>query len=212
MEIIETAVFSYDGLTEEAKEKARDWYRRGNQEDSWGYECVFEDVADIAELFGLDIRQTRKQSSDSKKHWYDPTIYFSGFWSQGDGACFEGTYSYKKGALKAVIGHAPTDKELHRIVAELQELQRRNFYRVRCTTKHRGHYNHSGCMWVECENVHDNYLPVIDEDAFVQCMRDFADWIYKQLEREFDFINSDEAIEESIRANEYQFDECGNVF
>lgn len=29
-------------------------------------------------------------------------FYFSGFWSQGDGAQFNGTYYYEKGALKKV--------------------------------------------------------------------------------------------------------------
>jgi phytoene synthase len=72
---------------------------------------------------------------------------------QGDGACFAGNYSYQKGALKAVKKHAPLDEELHRIVKGLQEVQSKNFYRLRATTVHRGHYYHSNCMSID---IHDD--------------------------------------------------------
>lgn len=40
-------------------------------------------------------------------------------------------------------------------------------------------------------------------------MRDFADWIYERLSDEYDYQTSDSAVEETIRANEYEFDEDG---
>lgn len=40
-------------------------------------------------------------------------------------------------------------------------------------------------------------------------MRAFADWIYRQLETEYDYQNSDEQVDESIIANEYEFTEEG---
>jgi hypothetical protein len=48
-----------------------------------------------------------------------------------------------------------------------------------------------------------------DEDTLIELARDFMDWIYKQLEKEWDYQNSDEQVEESIRANEYEFLEDG---
>jgi len=210
MRIIEAKVYKFDELPDEAKEVARQWWRDCENADSSTFDYTYEDVATIAETFGLDIR-TRPVKLMNNTTRYDPCIYFSGFSSQGDGACFEGEYRYKAGALKAIKAEYPTAKELHRIVKELQELQRKNFYRVHCSMRHSGHYYHSGCMQVNCENSYDSYLPVVGEDDFIQCMRDFADWIYNQLENEYDWIMSDEQVDDSIVANEYEFDEEGNI-
>ena len=138
---------------------------------------------------------------------YDPCIWFSGFASQGDGACFDGTYAYAKGAAKAIRAHAPEDKELHRIADELQSIQRRYFYRIEARTKHSGHYYHSGCMSVEAWNRDASaYADCAAEDDMRDALRSFADWIYRQLEREYDYLNSDYAVDESIIVNEYEFD------
>ena len=42
----------------------------------------------------------------------DPVISYSGFCSQGDGACFEGCYEYKKGGVQAVKNYAGQDKDI----------------------------------------------------------------------------------------------------
>ncbi len=49
------------------------------------------------------------------------------------------------------------------------------------------------------------------EDIVSELMRDFADWIYRQLLAEFDYQSSDEAIDETIEANEYEFTENGEI-
>ncbi len=47
------------------------------------------------------------------------------------------------------------------------------------------------------------------EDVISQALRDFAHWIYRQLETEYDYQTSDDQISEMIEANEYEFDETG---
>lgn len=212
MRTIETTVYRYDELpTDEAKEKAREWFSRHVFEDSCDWECVYEDAATVADILGVDLRQ-RRVNLMGGGHRYEPSIYFSGFWSQGDGACFEGTYRYAKGAAKKIREYAPRDAELHRIADALQAVQRRHFYRLVASTVHRGHYSHSGCMNVSVEDSEDRYRDIGDaEDDVTQLMRDFADWIYSQLEREYEYLTSDEAVEEALRANEYEFDEDGNL-
>ena len=42
-------------------------------------------------------------------------------------------------------------------------------------------------------------------------MRSFADWIYKQLEDEDDWLNSDECIDERLNESDDEFDEDGSV-
>lgn len=183
-----TKVYEFDELSDEAKEKARAWYRESAFGYDW-YDSVYEDAKTCGALIGIDIEK----------------IYFSGFSSQGDGACFEGEYRYKKGALKAIKEHAPKDTELHNIAMELQKEQRKYFYSLVAHTKQRGHYHHSGCMHVDTQDQYGE----IDLDGIKDQLRYFADWIYSQLEKEYDFLNSDAEVDESIIANEYEFTEEG---
>ena len=51
-----------------------------------------------------------------------------------------------------------------------------------------------------------------DADAvenFLEIMRDFARWIHKGIEDEYDSRMEDEYVDDAIRANEYEFDEDG---
>jgi hypothetical protein len=205
MRTISTDVYQYHELSAEAKSKARDWYREASTYDDFYSESVFDDAADIADIMGLDIRQTQsKRMSGEVTH--KPTIYFSGFYSQGDGACFEGKYRYKPGALKALIEHAPLDFELHRICEALQKAQKPHFYRLIASIKHRGHYHHSGCMAFDFDYVGDDDRSTEQSESdIIEALTSFADWIYKQLENAYDYQNSDAAIAETIEANEYEF-------
>ena len=205
-----TTIYLFDELSDEAKQTAIDSNRYTEVEffDWWG--SSFEMFAEAAELFGLDIRQTRKSFADGG-HRYDPTILFSGFSSQGDGACFEGHYTYKKGALKPTKQAFPGDSELLRIVRDLQAIQQRNFYQLTATAKHRGRYNHSGCMDITVDRADGKAFSGGDEESLKQLMRDFADWIYSHLEKEYDYLTSDESVAESLRTDEVEFTEDGQT-
>lgn len=201
-------VFTYAELSGSAKEKVREWWSRDID-----FEFVLDDAANIADLFGLDIRQTRKTLMNGE-HRYDPTIWFSGFWSQGSGASFEGTYKYKKGSVKAVKAYCG-DKEVHRIVEALAEIQKRYFYKLTARMG-RGHgsnfYSHSGTMSVDVSHYDDEYRDLGSaEDEITQLMRDFADWVYDQLEKDFDYQTSDEAVAEACESNGYEFYEDGSI-
>ena len=62
-----------------------------------------------------------------------------------------------------------------------------------------------------CEGI--KIAVVMDElsDDIKRCVREFADEIYKMLEDEYEGIVTDEALTEMADANEYRFDEGGNV-
>jgi len=110
IETVKRELYSYDELSDDAKEKARDWYRGGAFDFEWWFDAVY-DAKQIGALMGIDIDE----------------VYFSGFWSQGDGACFTGEYRYKKGSVAAIKKEFPTDKELHYIAENLAAIQRQNF-------------------------------------------------------------------------------------
>ena len=85
-EVIETTVYRLDELSDAAKDAARAWYREGGFDDDW-YDAVYEDFQRIAEILGLDLntRSVRLMGGGMRQ---DPCIWFTGFWSQGDGACY----------------------------------------------------------------------------------------------------------------------------
>jgi len=78
-----------------------------------------------------------------------PCIGFSGFWSQGDEACFEGYFSHAKGAAAHIHDYAPTDATLHSIADRLKAIQRRNFYQLVAEASHRGRYYYEYTMSVD---------------------------------------------------------------
>lgn len=196
-----TEVFQYDELSPMAQEKAREWFRESSAGDNFFSESVIEDAADIADILGIDLRQRRVRLKDGS-HRYEPAIQWSGFWSQGDGASFTGTYRYAKGASSKIRAYAPNDTELHRIADALQALQKPLFYGVFARISVSGRYSHSHTMRAECECNGSDDIP---DGEFLQCFRDFADWIYGQLKTEFEYQNADAQVIESIRANEYEF-------
>jgi hypothetical protein len=201
-------LYRFEELSARAKENARDWWRELEQMDD--LEPDYDDFEAIANILGIkfDAKPIKLMSGGTR---YQPTIYWSGFYSQGAGACFEGRYSYAKGASKAIRDYAPKDERLHAIADNLQDIQRKAFYRLEARCQHRGHYYHSGCMQVDVEHSEDSYraLPEGADATVTESLRDFADWIYRQLETAYEWRMADEQVDGAITANEYTFDEYG---
>ena len=182
--------YTFDELDDEGKQTAINNYRDGNLDYDW-WEFVYEDATAIGTLMGIDIDK----------------IYFSGFWSQGDGACFEGDYSYAKGSVKAIKAYAPLDKELHQIALDLSKVQRPTFYELSATVKQQGHYMHELCTDITVYDGTSDFCYATDdqEEGVKEALRSFMQWIYSSLEKGHDWLNADEQIIESIEANEHVF-------
>lgn len=212
MRVIEKAVYQFDELSDDAKEKSREWFRQFVFSDSCDWDYIYSDANECGRLIGIEIgRRTFRTMGGGTGS--EPEIFFSGFSSQGDGASFHGSYSYAKGGAKAIRNHAPQDAELHRIADRLQAIQSRYFYRLSASIGSgpgSNFYSHSGTMSVDVDSG-DDYRTVddADESDIRELMRDFADWIYSQLQKEYEYQTSDESVDESIRANGYEFDEDG---
>lgn len=205
---IEKTVFAFNELSDRAKDAAREWWRNGESQD-FDSEYIFDNAVTCGKLMGIEIstKSVKRMGGGTREQ---PVIYWSGFSSQGDGACFEGHYQYEKGSARAIRKHAPQDSELHGLADTLQKIQSRHSYKIGARMKHSGHYQHSGCMQVEVECDGRDVTQIVD-DEIAQCMRDFADWIYRNLEREYEYRMSDENVDESIRCNEYEFTEEGKI-
>ena len=211
-EVIETTVYRLDELSEAAKDKARAWYREGGFDYDW-YDAVYEDFQQIAVILGIDIktRTVRLMGGGSRQ---EPRMFFSGFWSQGDGACFEGYYSYRKSASAAIRTYAPHDTTLHGIADALQAVQQRNFYQLRAQATHRGRHHHEYCMAISVERDSPTHqdMTADAEEIVIEALHDLAYWLYRQLEREYEYLTSDEAVDEAITASEHTFTCPGRRF
>lgn len=209
-------VFSFDELSEAAKEKARDWYREGALDYDW-WEYIYEDAATIAGFLGIDLRQkpVRLMGGGTR---YDPSIYFQLSYSQGDGAAFEGHWQASKVNLKKLKEHAPQDEELARIGTVLADIaERHKDANAACSLTHRDNQKvsaelntdrsdeeHSLKEW-EIINTEERAV----EEEIEEALEDFATWIYGQLRAECDYRMSDEAVDEEIKVNGYEFNEDG---
>lgn len=148
-------------------------------------------------------------------------MYFSGFCSQGDGACFEGSVSDWDLFLRS-LGY--TDKVLIQHAMD----------HFRFSVKQSGRYYHENCTsfstdlctpdteteedfierygpypwdaddartkaWLALLNQYDSTKL---EDEFEEAFKDHMWQLYKDLEKEYDFLTSDEVVWESLEANE----------
>lgn len=150
--------------------------------DSWDgwHESVYDDFIAICDIIGFDV-----SSRD---------IQFSGFWSQGDGASFTGSYSYRKQSAKRIREYATNDTELHAIADMLAELQRRNFYQLTASITRRGyHYSHSNTISAECEREGYQYPTSDSDDIVTDASRRLSDWLHSTLESEYEYQQSNSA-------------------
>lgn len=213
MRTIEVKLYQFDELpTDKAKERARDWFRECEAQDFGAHGELWERAETAAKLLGITF-DTEQVPLMSGKTRCEPHIMYSGFSSQGDGASFTGDYEYRKGASKAVRKEFGEDADLYRIADALTVLQAANGYRLHARIKqgeYSGHYVHSHTMSADVvkrnpRNGDEDEASDETAEALLDLMRNFADWIYDGIKKEYYYRMEDENVDESIRANEYEF-------
>lgn len=184
-------IYKFNELSESAKEKARDWYRDGCLNYEW-WDAVYELATTAGEMLGISI----------------DNIYFKGFYVQGSGACVTGSYSYNKGwkkKLEKEFGGTLLE-ELVAIGNELQAVQSRAFYKLSATLSHQEDSYSS--ISVEHE---DRWAEANEEQELKDALESFEHWVFRKLEQEYEYLTSDEAVDEAIEINEYDFYEDGSI-
>lgn len=204
---VEIQVYEYDELDKKAQERARNWYREGGFQYDW---WEFGDFIEVAKRLGIEFEKSPQNGV---------AIHFSGFSSQGDGACFEGVFDWSNKPLKddgtpyasfenAIKDYAPEDGKLHEIAVSLDR------HRVIAGVRHVGMYSHENSTEISITDAETGY-EINNSMALVEvklALREFMRWIYRQLESQWDDLNSDENVAETIRANEYTFLSDGRLF
>ena len=198
-----TDLYQFDELSDAAKEKARDWYREASAGDEFYAESVLDDAKSALKVLGYSVDH----------------IYYSGFSSQGDGACFVGSFYASdydgKGtnAVQALLIDRPTDKELARCAAELERILLA-CPELSASLEHVGRYHHENSVRFSVDTGEETNAEQSElvEDAFKEVSRDLMRWIYRALEKEYEYSMADDTVDENMRANEYEFTEDGKRF
>lgn len=200
MRTLTTPVYKFSELGDKAKAKARDYFRQDVD-----LEYVVDEFRSIAEIIGLEL-DTRPVKLMNGQTRGKPEVYYSIGYRQSDYAAFVGTWRYTKDCKKAIRDYAPQDTDLHAIVDQWCDIQRRNFYQLVAVCSARRDFQVAETHTVDRRFTGDETL-----DAATECARDLAHWLYKRLRDECDYQSSDEYIDETIALNEYEFYENGDL-
>lgn len=202
-------------MTQKYSEEFINEHRDINVGHEW-WDAVYDDFERVCGILGIETGAK------------EPC--FSGFWSQGDGASWTGWYraqglgyagleplpTYDLAPVK-IREYAPEDEELHRIADELCLLAR--IYHpvyAKIERPYGSRYVHAHTMYVTEWEYYDEELGEEDvdteiahhiEETLIALFRDLAGWLYKRLEDEHDYLTSDEAVIETLEANEIEEDE-----
>jgi hypothetical protein len=195
----------FESLTKRQQDEILDKHRHFNTEHLEWWESVYDDFKQDMDKVGIEVHR----------------MYFSGFSSQGDGACFDGRVYSWGDFLPSILRADP---------ALITLAEQAWSFRV----EHRGHYYHENCTsftsdmacpsdycYSELDEFVHAYSPYKTEiqDAvfltnlqgydydklheefeaeFKSHMRD----LYNRLEVEYDALTSDESVMEALNAND----------
>lgn len=148
---------------------------------------------------------------------YVSQMYFSGFWSQGDGACFDGQLDDVPLFLEN--NFKPDDYPMIRKLLA-------SGGSVKFSVEHSGHYYHENStrFYIEADRLEhvvdiptdfhgqiveqwDSILDteIVDfEKQSVEIFKNHMRTLYRKLEQEYDYLTTDEAVRETVIANDLQ--------
>lgn len=204
------ALKRFEALSEGDKQIILDRHRDINVDRDW-WDCVYSDFTEDMKAAGIAVAR----------------MYFSGFCSQGDGACFEGQVDDWRLFLKS-LGY--TDELMVQHFADHASF----------SVSHSGRYYHANCTRFDVEFcLPDQYvdeehfleycgfgeelrdaalIAVLSkfngrklEDEFTEAFKAHMRDLYRRLENEYEYLTSDEAVLETLHANDMLdqiIDEC----
>ena len=204
MKTINVNLYTFEELSPEAQKKAIEKYHDINVDYNW-WEFIYENFTE-----------------KNNKYFDIDKIYFSGFYSQGDGAMFE----YKnvtKSFLFSIIDGLNLPNWKKEILKNVDfsfygdhSGPRSNFY---CHENTAAHF----CDWYEprlnydkmnCNNIEDflhDHLNIIQKEVIFK-YKNLCRELYRNLEKEYNFLTSEEAIKETLICNDYEFTSDGEIY
>lgn len=199
-------LYEFHELSKEAQAKAIDKLRDINVDYHWS-----------------EVSQWEQKDYLEKYGFTDCEILFSGFWSQGDGACFTGRLD-----TTGLLTFLMESKTLAKYPTLVRALKKGTIY-VNIKITHTDRYYHENSTTI------DDYTEMQDNSELPAKLRkEYDAWyatfdargprnesigwyydtcrrFYKELEDEYEYRTMDNAVIDTINANEYTFLENGTV-
>jgi hypothetical protein len=197
-----------------AYEKALEWVREGQADGNWWHEEIIADWTCNLKRIGFTA----------------PKIFFSGFGSQGDGACFTcNSIDFEKIAVAiteansiAVHDRSKVSKLLltirnsKRFLSRLAKLCDSGFIEMAIERKH-SRYSHERTVEISVDAHESNNTRSTAFKTSLEAFEQDIEWfrvelcraIYRDLERAYDYLVSDESCIDMAEANDYTFTEYG---
>lgn len=191
-------------IADKLSDKLLDRYRDINVEHIDWWEYVYENFKEDMKGQGIDVDR----------------MYFSGFWSQGDGACFDGSLD----DVQLFLGKNFKPDEYPMIRKLLGDGGT-----VVLKVEHSGHYYHENCISYGLDadrlehcvktptDFHEQIVEqwdkeldteIVDfEKQSVEIFKTHMRTLYRTLEKEYDYLTSDEAVQETVIANDLNVEE-----
>lgn len=200
MKTINIKLYKFEELNKEAQQKAIEDNYNINTNHEW-YEYIIEEFTENENIFE------------------DINIYFSGFYSQGDGAMFE--YNrINKDIFKTFL-----DEEYKHLTETRKKLI---FDNIDTTAKgkQRGLYYHeNSCIHTidielsqgYCSKHSNIYNLIVElnenfESYLIDLYKSKCKKLYKSLNDYYDYLQSYEVIKETLIINDYEFTEEGDIY
>ena len=131
--------------------------------------------------------------------------YFSGFYSQGDGAMFEGSVIDFSKFISSVRINKLYENGSIDLEANFTHVGRYYYneksYEINFDVYNTDYYKHT--------NI-EEYLHNVLQDKIKTSYESLCKELYQMLEKEYDYLTSEKYIMEEIKENNYEFDQDGN--
>ena len=201
MKTVTVTGYEYHELSDKVKERLASAYIDGLSNEEWWYDFLEEEFKEEAAKAGYSIAEVR----------------FSGFWNQGDGASFSACV-YPIEWLRARGG----SKNYWRL---FMNLIRGRYHLDIWISFNTQHYCHSNTMTIDFDLSgdaywHDTDFDALDElnrqaaklvDEIISDARQMAKDFYRTLEKEWESITSESAIDEEFKQMGHTYTAGGYV-
>jgi len=195
---IEVELRTIDTIKEESPELYKKIIEKNydiNTEFDW-YDSDYDDIKTMLGFCGFNT----------------PEIHFSGFSSQGDGANFTGNFSKAGIDFAGLAAYAPGE-EFFLLFATLLTDLTKPFEDARFTLyKSSSRYEHENTVDIK-DFAFEDSLPyaTIPEVEILDACRKIMQVIYSKLEKQYEYLTSEDAIYATLDDNEYYFNDMGEI-
>ena len=162
--------------------------------EGW-YEDIIENFCENVEKIGFNV------TIDD--------VQFSGFWSQGDGASFTGSID--------ILKYLKETKQLTAYRPLVKAINEGNVENIVGITRGSCLYSHENTCSVDTIEVYGYISPKVEdlridlEYELEEKRKDLSIELYRDLKKTYNYLCSEEIIVETLVANEYEFDESGDI-